>query len=328
MNVFVSGATGYIGIQLVKRLSEKGLQVHALYRSEEKARMIAIKGVSLFKGDLLDISTLEAAMKGCSEAYHAAAFAGIWPEDPTLFFRHNVEGALNVVRAAQDAGVRRVVVTSTAGILGPSIHGQTVDEQTPSPDSFFVPYESSKYQMEQELKKINPEEIEVVIVNPTRVYGPGLLSESNGVTKMIKSYLKDNWRYLPGNGYQYGNYAFVEDVVSGLLLAMERGKPGERYILGGENLTYRQLFQMVRETSNMRKRLYPVPLWLMLTVSAVMKSFSRITGHPPLILPELVRKFNHHWIVSSEKAIREIGYHPVTAEKGIGITVKWINENF
>jgi farnesol dehydrogenase len=233
-----------------------------------------------------------------------------------------------VVRVAQEAGVRKVVVTSTAGILGPSTHGQTVDENIPPPDSFFSTYESSKYQMEQELKKINPEDIEIVIVNPTRVYGPGLLSVSNGVTKMIKMYLKDNWRYLPGNGYQYGNYVFVEDVVTGLLLAMERGKPGERYILGGENLTYRQLFQLVRENSNIKRKLFPVPLLLMLIFAAVIKSLSRITGRPPLIVPELVRKFNHHWIVSSEKAIREIGYNPVTADKGIGMTVNWIKENF
>jgi farnesol dehydrogenase len=327
MSVFVSGATGFIGIQLVKRLAAHHVKVHALYRTEGKARYIEIEGVALFKGDILDMPSLDAAMKGCTCAYHIAAFAGVWSGDPQEIYRLNVEGALNVIRAARLAGAKRVVVTSTAGILGPSLSAP-VDETSTSPNSFFTLYEASKYQMEQELKRIDPNDIEVVVVNPTRVYGPGFLSESNGVTKMIKKYIKDKWRYIPGSGNQSGNYVFVEDVVTGHLLAMENGKPGERYILGGENLTYNQLFQLVRSASNIHKRLYRIPLWLMLVVSLWMKFATKITGRPPMIVPGLVRKFNHNWVVSSQKAIRELGYNPISAEEGIRKTIQWINNQF
>ena len=323
LKVFVSGATGFIGIQLVKRLVRMGVTVHALYRSESKADLIREGGVKLFKGDILNKSSLLKAMKGCLQAYHVAAFAGVWAKDPSLVFRLNVDGALNVIEAAGNSGINRIVVTSTAGILGPS-EDDPVNEDCPPPPSFFTLYEESKFQLEQVLMGRIETCPEVVIVNPTRVYGPGFLSESNGVTKMIKQYIEGSWRLIPGNGKRSGNYVFVEDVVTGHLLAMEKGKPGERYVLGGENISYNQLFQYTRETSGVQKRLFKIPLWMMLTTASIMAGISKITGKPPLIVPNLVRKFNHNWIVSSDKAIRDLGYEPMGAREGISKTVNWV----
>jgi nucleoside-diphosphate-sugar epimerase len=323
MKVFVSGATGFIGIQLVKRLLHEGASVHALYRSESKADLIRLPNVQLFKGDILDKASLHLAMKGCEEAYHAAAFAGVWARDPALVFRLNVDGALNVIEAAGKQGVRRVVVTSTAGILGPSENG-AVHESSPAPESFFTDYEASKFKLEQLLLGRTAVDPEVVIVNPTRVYGPGYLSESNGVSKMIKQYIAGSWRLIPGDGNSSGNYVFVEDVVSGHLLAMKKGKPGERYVLGGENISYNQLFRHTSAASGVHKRLFKIPLIIMLTTAALMQGISKISGRPPLIVPNLVRKFNHNWIVSSEKAIRELGYEARSAQEGIEQTVQWI----
>jgi nucleoside-diphosphate-sugar epimerase len=246
--VFVSGATGFIGIQLVKRLIDSGNKVHALYRSEAKADLIRIEGVTLFKGDIMDKQCLSRAMKGCSQAYHVAAYAAVWSKDPALFFRFNVDGTLNVLEAARLTGIDRIVVTSTAGILGPS-EKEPVNENSPAPSLFFTLYEDSKYKMEQELKIFNNSTPEVVIVNPTRVYGPGFLSKSNGMSLMIKKYIAGSWRFIPGDGKRMGNYVYVEDVVSGHLLAMEKGTPGERYVLGGEDISYNQLFDFVRISS-------------------------------------------------------------------------------
>jgi len=323
MKVFVSGATGYIGIQLVKRLVEDGHTVHALYRSELKADLIRHPDVTLFKGDILDKSSLHRAMEGCEEAYHVAAFAGVWAKDPEIIFRLNVDGALNVIEAAGKQGIRRVVLTSTAGILGPS-HKEAVHESSPDPESFFTDYEASKFQLEKQLLGRTDTDPEVVVVNPTRVYGPGYLSESNGVTKMIKQYVEGKWRLIPGNGKSSGNYVYVEDVVSGHLLAMQKGRPGERYVLGGENISYNQLFEFVREASGVRHRLFKIPLWIMLAAAGLMKGLSRLTGHPPLIVPDLVRKFNHNWIVSSQKATDDLGYQATKARTGIQLTVNWI----
>ena len=326
MKVFVSGATGFIGIQLVKRLAATGHTVHALYRSESKADLIRLPGVRLFKGDILDKESLDLALADCEEAYHTAAFAGVWSREADLVYRLNVDGAMNVIESAGRNGLRRVVLTSTAGILGPST-GEAVHEGSPDPLSFFTDYEASKFQLEQKLLGRKKSDPEVVIVNPTRVYGPGYLSESNGVTRMIRQYMAGRWRFIPGNGKSSGNYVHVEDVVTGHLLAMEKGRPGERYILGGENISYLQLFEYVREASGVGPRLFKIPLWSMLTASAFMAGLSKITGRPPLIVPNLVRKFNHNWIVSSAKAINELGYSPMGASEGIERTVGWIKSN-
>ena len=324
MKIFVSGATGFIGIQLVKRLVKDGHEVHALYRSESKADLIRFPGVVLYKGDILDNESLDRALEGCQEAYHTAAFAGVWAKDRQLVYRLNVDGALNVLASAGRKKIRRVVLTSTAGILGPS-SGEAVHEFSPPPSSFFTDYEQSKSLLEQKLLGRTEGQTEVVIVNPTRVYGPGYLSESNGVTRMIKQYMEGKWKFIPGNGRSSGNYVHVEDVVTGHLLAMKNGKPGERYILGGENISYLQLFDHVRKASGVRKRLFKIPLWIMLSAAGFMVFISKISSRPPLIVPNLVRKFNHNWIVSSDRATQDLGYQPMDAFTGIKLTVQWIN---
>ena len=323
MKVFVSGATGFIGIQLVIRLAGDGHTVHALYRSQSKADLIKHQNIILFKGDILDKASLERAMADCDEAYHVAGFAGVWAKDPSVIFKLNVDGALNVIETAGKYGVRRVVLTSTAGILGPS-RGEAVHESSPAPESFFTDYEASKFKLEQQVLGRIENKPEVVLVNPTRVYGPGYLSESNGVTKMIKQYVEGKWKLIPGDGRSSGNYVYVEDVVSGHLLAMQKGLPGERYVLGGENISYNQFFEFVREASGVRHRLFKIPLWIMLAAAGVMKFISLISGRPPLIVPALVRKFNHNWIVSSQKAREDLGYQATDARSGIMQTVQWI----
>lgn len=324
--VFVSGATGFIGIQLVKRLIGLGNKVHALYRSDNKAEVIRIEGVTLFKGDIMDKQCLSRAMKGCTEAYHVAAYAAVWSKDPTLFYRFNVNGTLNVLEAARLTGIDRVVVTSTAGILGPS-EKEPVNESSPAPSSFFTLYEDSKYKMEQELKNIKYANPEVIIVNPTRVYGPGFLSKSNGMSLMIKKYIAGSWRFIPGNGKRMGNYVYVEDVVTGHLLAMEKGKSGERYVLGGEDISYNQLFDFVRTSSGVSKRLFHIPVPFLFMAAGLFSTLSTITGKPPLIVPSWVRKLTHNWVVSSDKAKRELGYTPMNAHEGIDHTVQWLIAN-
>lgn len=324
--IFISGATGFIGIQLVKRILESGDRIHALYRSDSKAELIRFEGVSLFKGDLLDKDCLARAMKGCNQAYHVAAFAAVWAKDPALFRRYNVEGTLQVIEAARLAGIDRLVVTSTAGILGPS-DTAPVDENSPVPSSFFTLYEDSKYEMEQEIMNLDTSLPEIVIVNPTRVYGPGFMSKSNGMSLMIKKYMDGNWRFIPGDGKRQGNYVYVEDVVTGHLLAMEKGKPGERYVLGGEDISYNQLFDYVRSSSGISKRLFHIPVPLLFLAAGIFSLFSKLTGKAPLIVPSWVRKLTHNWIVSSEKAKLELGYAPIGAREGLDKTVQWIKEN-
>lgn len=324
MKIFVSGATGFIGSRLALRLADSGHQVHALYRDESKVSVIQHSNIALFKGDILDYKSLVKAIVGCEHIYHAAAYAKVWDKDPSSIYRLNIEGSMNVIRAGISAGVRKIVCTSTAAVLGPSLPGKSVDENTPRPLNYFVDYESSKAILEETLQTLSMAGTEIVVVNPTRVYGPGVLSESNGVARLIQRYIRGKWRIIPGDGSSIGNYVYVEDVVTGHILAMEKGNPGERYILGGANISYNEFF---RELSMLTKKHYfmiHIPIPFLHLISEIMFFMARISGRAPLITPALMRKYYHNWNVSSVKAEKELGYHPVDFKTGAGLTIEWL----
>lgn len=324
MKIFVSGATGFIGSRLALRLANDGRQVHALYRDQRKTAVIQHPNITLFKGDILDFESLIIAVEGCTQIYHTAAFACVWNKDPSLIYRQNIEGTMNVVRAGIISGVERIVCTSTAGVLGPSRSGEMIDENTPRPLKYFIDYESSKMMMETILKTLSLTGTEVVIVNPSRVYGPGILSESNGITRIIQDYIHGKWRIIPGNGKSIGNYVYVEDVVTGHIQAMEKGKSGERYVLGGTNMTFNELFGVLAELTGKRFFMIHLPLTIMQIISVIMLLVARISGRAPLIIPALVRKYNHNWNLSSAKAEKELNYRPVDFKTGAGITINWL----
>jgi nucleoside-diphosphate-sugar epimerase len=278
----------------------------------------------LFKGDILDYDSLLPAIEGCTQIYHAAAFAKVWDKDSSIIYRQNIEGSANVIRAGIHSGVNKIVITSTAGVLGNSQPGFSVDEYTPRPLKYFNDYESSKAILEETLKAYSEAGVPIVMVNPTRVYGPGVLGDSNGTTRMMKKYIQGKWRVIPGNGNNIGNYVFVEDVVTGHLLAMKKGKSGERYVLGGENITYNNLFSKIVELTGKKYFMIHIPLALIIMVSGIMLFIARVTGRPPLIVPGVVRKLKLSTQVSSAKAERELGYTHVDFSAGAQVTLNWL----
>ena len=326
MHIFISGATGFIGSKLSAELAAQGHTIHALYRSEEKAKLLNYPGIKLFKGDLLDKDSLIKAMANCDQVYHTAAYANVWDKDHSLIYRLNIEGTMNIIHASIINNVKRVVSTSTAGVLGPSSHDSVLNESSPPPPKYFIDYESSKAILEKILKIIALKGPEIIIVNPSRVYGEGLLSESNGVTRMMDKYIRGKWHFIPGNGNSAGNYVHVDDVVKGHILAMEKGINGERYILGGENTSYNTFFQVLSEVSGKKYRLAKIPLFIMLIISALMMLKVYIFGGKPLITPSLVIKFNHNFNISSEKARNGLGYMPLSLRQGMEQTVNWLKQ--
>ena len=326
MNILVTGATGFIGTRLALKLASSGHTIHALYRSEEKARVLNAPNIKLFKGDLLDVESLIVAMQNCQQVYHTAAFASIWEKDPSKIYRINIEGTMNVLQAAMINKVHRIVCTSTAGVMGPSTGDTLLDENSPPPGKYFTDYESSKAVLEIILKVVSLTGQEIIIVNPTRVYGSGLLSESNGVTRMMDSYLRGRWRIIPGNGKSMGNYVHVDDVVNAHILAMEKGVNGERYIIGGENASYNTFFKMLQEISGVRYTLIRLPVFLMMITSYLFMLKIAVFGGKPPITPPLVRKFSSNFNLTSGKAIRDLGYKPRSLKQGIEETVNWLKK--
>ena len=326
MNILVTGSTGFIGANLAIHLAGEGHAVHALYRSEDKRKTLTHKNIAFFKGDILDMLSLEKAMVNCDQVYHIAAFTDVWTKHKSLIYDLNVTGTINVLECAKKLGIRQIVFTSTAGVLGPSLEG-TVNENSKRQVDYFLEYERTKAIAEKKVREYVEQGLNIRIVNPTRVYGPGLLSKSNSVTIMIKSFQKGKWRIIPGNGESIGNYVFIDDVVQGHILAMEKGKSGERYILGGENADYMQFFESLKTVTGQHHNMFKLPLSLMLGVSYFAMFLNKIFGIKPFITPALVRKFNYNWDISSEKAVKELGYAITPLKEGMRLTLEWLFGN-
>jgi nucleoside-diphosphate-sugar epimerase len=325
VTVLVTGATGYVGKRLAFRLAEGGETVHALCRSPEKARALDHERIRVFPGDIEDKESLRRAAEGCRQAYHAAALVSVWARDPGDYARVNVGGTLNVLDAATSAGVERVVITSTAGVFGPS-DGGLVDEATPRRVPFFNEYESSKAEMHAAVRTKAVEGVDTVIVCPTRVYGPGPLVVANGFTMMVQRYLEGRWRALPGDGRRSGSYVYIDDVIEGHIAAMARGRPGEVYILGGENATYRDFFAHLARISGREQRLYPVPIQALMAFAWTEQKRAELFGRRPLITPSWVRRYGYDWANSSAKAMTELGYAPRRLREGLAQTVEWLRQ--
>jgi len=333
--VFVTGGTGFIGTRLVEALIARGQAVRVLSRPADPKPPPGLDGpqhglwrhgrVELVRGEIGDRDLLVRAMEGCSRVFHLAAYAKNWAPNPQTYFDVNVQGVRNVFDAAAESGVERVVWTSTVMTFGPTPPGVVADENSPRiTDRYYTAYERTKTIAEAEALRRAQEGFPVVIVNPTRVYGPGHLTEGNALARLIDDYDRGKVPVLLNRGVNVGNYVLVDDVVEGHVLAMEKGRVGQRYILGGENVSLRQFFRIVDQVSGKRHRQLPIFKVLPLLFAVCQEKRAQWFGVYPRITPGWVRAFLADWAHSSEKARRELGYRPTPLVEGMRITYEWL----
>ena len=204
MKFFVTGATGFLGTGLVNELVARGHQIHFLSRDPLKVDYFKNKNVQFFLGNVLDIVKIEEAMTGCNYVFHLAGCVKACTKKPDTFYKINVLGTKNVLETARKLSIKKMIITSTAGIFGPSTDG-IITETTIRNIDYFNEYEKTKSQAEEIALEYAMKGQNIVIVNPTRIYGPGPLTEGNTLTLLIKKYSEEKWRFVPGNGETIGN---------------------------------------------------------------------------------------------------------------------------
>lgn len=326
MALLVTGGTGYIGSKLVVQLAQTGQDIRVLCRSTPTLPEFQKSNIKTFKGDITDPGSLKTALNGVSRVYHLAAYARTWAKDPTVYHRLNVKGTENVLTAASAAGVQKVVYTSTAGVIGPS-GDRPMTETDPRVTGFFNLYESTKSEAEAVALDFAKQGMEVCILNPSRIYGPGFDTGSNPITKIVELYIKRKWKLIPGSGGDIGSYPFIDDVVNAHISAMEKGRSGERYILGGVNASFNDLISVIKKVSGVDMKLRHVPFFALNALSYLMLWNAKLTGKFPMITPDWVAKYKYHWALDSSKAEKELDYKIRPLEEGIRETVEWLRQN-
>ena len=323
MKVLVTGATGFVGSNIAAALAARGDQVRVLRRST--SRLDALEGVPVefVIGDILDPDSLVAAMDGPKLVFHVAANAQYWRSSKETVYRVNVDGTRNIMQAALAAGVERVVHTSSVAALGYPPRGTLADErQVFPPELSWWPYGHSKYLAELEVKKAVEKGLPAVIVNPTIVIGPRDVNFISG--SLIRASTKGQLRVVTSGG---SNIVHVDDVVAGQLAAAERGRVGERYILGGENLSHWEAAETIASVTGGARPRFILPDWSLAPLAHVIDAFNALSRRPPLVAGEQVLLGSQTFYVDTNKAVRELGLPQTPFRQAAADAYTWYREH-
>ena len=323
MKVLVTGATGFVGSNIAAALTARGDHVRVLRRTTSRLKALEGMRVEYTVGDILDPDSLVTAMQDCELVFHVAAMAQYWRSGKETVYRVNVDGTRNVMQAALVAGVERVVHTSSVAALGYPPRGILADESQPFPTELtWWPYGHSKYLAELEVRKAIEQGLPVVIVNPTIVIGPRDVNFVSG--SLIRASAKGQLRVVPPGGT---NMVHVDDVVSGHLAAAESGHIGERYILGGENLSHWDAALILTSVTGGPPPWFVLPHWSLPLLARLIDGYNAVSPRPPLLAGEQILLGGETFYVDNKKAVRELGLPQTPFRQAAADAYLWYQEH-
>jgi dihydroflavonol-4-reductase len=316
----VTGATGFIGWHVARRLIERGVNVRALARDPAKLWELDAEGLP---GDLRDAGSLERAVSGCGVVYHVAADYRLWAKHPAELYASNVDGTRNMLEAARRAGVDRVVYTSTVGCIGIPKNGVGDEDVPVGLNEMIGAYKRSKFLAEEVALSFAREGFPVIVVNPTAPVGDHDFKPTP-TGKIVVDFLR---RAMPAYVDTGLNVVNVADVAEGHILACERGVPGRRYVLGGENLTLRQIFEKLGVISGLKAPALRLPYGVAYAAGLVSTAWAQVTGVEPRAPLDGVRMARKKMWVRHDRASAELGFSPGPAEAALRSAVDWFRAN-
>jgi dihydroflavonol-4-reductase len=322
--VFVTGGTGFVGANLVRLLLSEGYQVKSLVRHNSNLNNLDGLDLELVKGSLNDLD-LDQKMQDCEVLFHVAAHYSLWKKDRDLLYKTNVLGTRNILKCARIAGIKRTVYTSSVAAIGVRKDGQFADETYQSPvENLVGNYKKSKYYAEQEAVKAVKLGQDLVIVNPSTPIGAYDLKPTPTGEIMVR-FLRGKMPAYVNTGL---NFIDVKDVAKGHILALEKGKTGDRYILGNQNLTLKDFLAKLGSITGLKAPQNPVPLWLPLTVAYLDELVLSRLGKSPSVPVEGVKMSQQFMFYNPTKAIKELGLPQSSLDGAIKDAVEWFKNNY
>lgn len=319
--VFVTGGTGFIGSNLVRLLLAEGYQVKALVRNNSNLNNLQGLDIELVKGDLNN-PDLDTKIKDCEALFHVAAHYSLWRKDKDLLYKSNVLGTRNILKCARIAGIQRTIYTSSVSAIGIRKDGKITDENYQSSvEDLIGNYKKSKYYGEQEAKKAVKLGQDIVIVNPSTPIGANDIKPTP-TGEIIVRFLTGKMPAYVNTGL---NFIDVKDVAKGHILALEKGKTGERYILGNQNLSLKDFLNKLADITDLKAPQNTVPLWLPLTVAYIDELILTKLGKSPSIAIDGVKMSKQFMYYNPQKAIKELGLPQSPLDTAIKNAVKWFS---
>jgi dihydroflavonol-4-reductase len=323
VKALVTGATGFVGAAVARALSVAGWQVRVLVRAGSDRGNLQRLAVEVVEGDLADLTSLERALEGCAGLFHVAADYRLGARDPKPLYRTNVEGTRNILNAARTAGVGRIVYTSSVATIGIPSDGSPGDERTPVTLSNMIGhYKRSKYLAEEVVRDAARMGMSVVIVNPSTPVGPGDIKPTP-TGQLVLDAASGRMPAYVDTGL---NIVHVDDVAVGHLLAFERGRAGQRYILGGEDMTLRTILSQIARLVGRKPPRIRLPYAAVLPVAYLAEAFAMVSGRSGRVTLEGVRMSRKHMFFSSSKAVSELGYRWRPPLEAFEDAVRWFRE--
>ncbi|HEX3435476.1 MAG TPA: hopanoid-associated sugar epimerase [Pseudacidobacterium sp.] len=329
MKVFVTGSTGFVGSHVAKALAKEGAHLRLLVRKNSNmanlSGMHAPPSFATITGDLLEPELLRPGISGCDYVFHVAADYRLWVRNPKQMYAANVDGTRELLRIAREEGVKRVIYTSSVATMGFKSDGTIVDENTPvSLEDMVGHYKRSKFLAEQEALKAAYDGQEVMILNPTTPVGTGDIKPTP-TGRIIVDFLNKKFPAYVDTGL---NLVDVDEVVRAHLAAITKGTPGERYILGGENLTLKQILDKMSAITGLPSPTTKVPHLVALIFAFFDETITgRILGKEPRATIEAVRMGRKKMFASSAKAVRELGFQQVPVYQALRTAIDWFRAN-
>jgi NAD+-dependent farnesol dehydrogenase len=322
--VLLTGGTGFLGKSVARALAARGHDVRILARETSDLGGLP-PGVAIVRGDVTDRESMLRAAQGCGAVCHMAALVRMWTPERGRFELVNVSGLRHALEAAREAGAR-LVYTSSFIAVGPAGPEPADESQRHPGRGYRNDYERTKAVADRLASEAAAAGQDVVTLYPGVVYGPGDLTDGNLVAKMVADHLRGRLPGIIGPGDRLWSYSYVEDVALGHASALERGRAGERYFLGGDNVTMNGLFETLAKVAAIPPPGRHIPYAAASALGFAMWAWAEMTGHPPQLTHEVVNVFREHWAYSSAKAEKELGYGRTPLEEGLRRTVEWLRQ--